>query len=209
MENTQNKQSKTLYFEGAGNVPRGEVENCRIRTAFTLDNGEKVYLEISGVEVTKHTAKSFQGYKNIAFIDHCFYIVGDRDEPSKFRIYRKDGRAVERQEHFEYTHENILQFVNGLGASFEKVVILPDLAGYRVHAGDGGYNYGDEFYYDTKRTAQAERIKQHFYKLEKERGAKYPCFSIWFENDVLKVRFFDGRGTLEIADVYAFDFSSK
>ena len=26
---------KTLYFEGAGCVPRNDVENCRIRTAFT------------------------------------------------------------------------------------------------------------------------------------------------------------------------------
>ena len=46
------EMTKTLYFEGAGCVPRGEVENCRIRAAFTNDNGEKNYLEMNGMEVS-------------------------------------------------------------------------------------------------------------------------------------------------------------
>lgn len=33
--------SKTLYFEGAGCISAGEVANCRIRTAFTNDDGKK------------------------------------------------------------------------------------------------------------------------------------------------------------------------
>lgn len=37
---------KTLYFEGAGGVPRSDLENCRIRTAFHLDDGMPLYLEI-------------------------------------------------------------------------------------------------------------------------------------------------------------------
>jgi len=37
---------KTLFFEGAGAVERGDVENCRIRTAFTTNDGKKVYLEL-------------------------------------------------------------------------------------------------------------------------------------------------------------------
>ena len=36
--------SKVLYFEGAGCVPCNDVENCRIRTAFTNNEGEKVYI---------------------------------------------------------------------------------------------------------------------------------------------------------------------
>ena len=56
--------SKTLYFEGAGCVPRGDLENCRIRTAFHLDNGKRVYLEISGFEAdSRYKGKyKFIGY---------------------------------------------------------------------------------------------------------------------------------------------------
>lgn len=198
---------KTLYFEGAGCVPRGDVENCRIRTAFSLDNGKKVYLEITGSEVTKRMAPRFQKFKNAAFIDHCHYIYASYDDENDHKVYRGYGTAVERTgNEFEYTHENILKFVNSLGASFDEVVILPDLAGYRVHGKGRTYNLGDEFYYDVQRTEQAEKIKKYYYDKEKEKGVRFPCFSIWFEDGVLKVRFFDGRGTTEIPDIYAFEF---
>lgn len=44
-----NKMSKILYFEGAGmeGTQKNDVENCRIRTAFTNDLGEKIYLEVT------------------------------------------------------------------------------------------------------------------------------------------------------------------
>lgn len=190
---------KTLYFEGAGCVPRGDLDNCRIRTAFTLDNGKKLYLEISGIEVTKGHSSRIKNFTNCAFVDHCHYIDGVGEEGETIR-------AEERATNFEYNRENLLKFVNGLGASFDYVVILPHLAGYRVHKDGGGYNYADEFKFDADRTEQAEKIERYFYDKEKERGVKFPCFSIWFENDILKVRFFDGRGQLEIADVYSFNF---
>jgi len=36
---TKITSNKPLFFEGAGCVERGELENCRIRTAFTNDKG--------------------------------------------------------------------------------------------------------------------------------------------------------------------------
>lgn len=202
---------KTLYFEGAGCVPRGDLENCRIRTAFHLDNGARVYLELFGTEVTKNMHKSFQQFKNAAFIDHCFYITGGKDDCNDSKVYRKDGTAVERSGNtFEYTRENLLAFVNGLGASFEAVEILPDLAGYRVHKGRGGYNFADEFVHDTERTEQAEKIKQYFYDFEKnELGKRYPNFSIYFENDILKVLLhYNGfNDVVEIPNVFEYDFN--
>ena len=205
---------KTLYFEGAGCVPRGDLENCRIRTAFTLDNGKKVYLEIMGVEVTKQTAAVYAGFTNVSYIDFCHYDTGDRDDCQKNRVYRGDGTTVERnaRSNFEYTRENLLKFVNSLGASFEAVEILPDLAGYRVHADNGGYNLADEFHYDRDRTAQAEKIKQYFYDFEKNvLGKKYPNFSIWFETDILKVLIHYNRynDIIEIEDVFKFNFDYK
>lgn len=188
---------KTLYFEGAGCVPRGDLENCRIRTAFTLDNGSKVYLEITGFEAGI--------LKNRAHVDHLHFITtADIDDDNWNRI------ALGRSKVFEYDRKSLLQFVNDLGASFDDVQILPDLAGYRVHGDNRKYNFADEFVYNVERTKQAEKIKQYFYDKEKESGKKYPCFSIWFpnveESETLNVRFFDGRGTMEIPDVFSFDF---
>ena len=160
---------KTLYFEGAGCVPCGEVENCRIRTAFRDADGRAIYLEITSIEVTKYTSKMYKHFRNVGFIDACFYI-DDEYEP------------IERGYAFEYTKANILQVVNSLGCSFDEVVILPNLAGYRVFR-DDGYNFGDEFVFDAERTARAEKIKDYFYAIEKAEGKKYPNLSLWVDDE--------------------------
>lgn len=184
---------KTLYFEGAGCVPRGDVPNCRIRTAFHLDDGAALYLEISGSEVTKHSPDHLKCYANAAHVDHCHYIFGD------------DGKGNSTHEtqnyyNFEYSMAGLLKFVNSLGASFDKVVVLPDLAGYRVHAGGGRCNFGDAFSYDAELTAKREAIHKAIYNMEKaEReadraagtkkfvhgpsGRVYPNFSLWVDEE--------------------------
>lgn len=168
---------KTLYFEGAGCVPCGEVENCRIRTAFHNDEGNPIYLEILGIEVTKHNRKTYPNIDFVGIIDHCFYILSD-DDCNKHSI-----RSLTHTT-FEYTKAEILRIVNSLGCSFDAVVILPDLAGYRVHKDGGGYCFGDEFIFDPVRTARAEEIHAHFHALEKSEGREYPNFSLWVdEND--------------------------
>lgn len=60
---------KTLYFEGAGCVPCNDVENCRIRTAFTNKEGKKIYIEfLSGY---KHTKKEMERL----FLNLIIYLV--------------------------------------------------------------------------------------------------------------------------------------
>jgi hypothetical protein len=139
---------KTLYFEGAGCVPRGEVSNCRIRTAFTNDKGKQIYLEIIGIEVTKHSPDCAKNYRYAGFVDTCLYITDSDDENN---IHPKNHR-------FEYTNQNILDFVNKeLHCSFDNIVILPDLAGYQVFADCGDYNFGDEFVYDAELTQDRQK----------------------------------------------------
>ena len=50
---------KVLYFEGAGwsgaDISKATIGNCRIRTAFHLDDGRAVYLEIIGNERGKYS----------------------------------------------------------------------------------------------------------------------------------------------------------
>ena len=169
-------KSKVLYFEGAGCVPRGEVENCRIRTAFTNRVGKKIYLELSGFEVTKSSPTAFHAYKNAAMVDHCFYITGDDDDCNKHS-------AGEWRSTFEYTKFNILSYVNSLNCSFDEVVILPDLAGYRVHKEGKEYNYGDTFEYNEELTKIRQAIYTYYYELEKGEGKKYPNFSLWVDKD--------------------------
>ena len=47
------RTKKILYFEGAGCISAGEVANCRIRTAFTNNDGKKIYIEFTSYTVTK------------------------------------------------------------------------------------------------------------------------------------------------------------
>jgi hypothetical protein len=205
---------KTLYFEGAGIVPRGDVENCRIRTAFTNKDGQPMYLEMTGfdrayrfVTDAKGDRKAIQIDGSFGWVDHCFYIKVE-DEEKAYLHFPKASPDVNYN--FLYSKAEILRFINEqLNGGFDEIVILPDLSGYRVHADDGGYNFGDAFVYNEERTKQAEKIREYFYEKEKERGVKFPCFSIWFDKNILKVRFFDGRGTLEIPDIFAFDFSEN
>lgn len=191
---------KTLFFEGAGwagaDISKATVGNCRIRTAFHLDNGSAVYLELTGCEVTKNTAARLGEFAPYAgFVDHAFYIDGLGDD-----LNYPIMDCEREHKNFRYDHDGILRFVNSLGASFDAIEVLPMLAGYHVHAEKGGYNYADEFEHDRELTDKREAIRQAIYDMEKAEleadrasGAKkfvhspsgkcYPNFSLWVDRD--------------------------
>lgn len=165
---------KTLYLEGAGCVPCGEVANCRIRTAFTNKDGEKIYIEITGREAAFN-----------AFVGHCTdcYIISD-NSISRLQCENKI---------FKYTYNGILNFINeNCNADFDKINVLDDLAGYRVFAGVKGsetlYNFGDTFAYDEsltkRRRAKVEELKAHFKQIFDQ---KYDNTSYYIEDNALTV----------------------
>lgn len=189
--------SKTLFFEGAGCVPRGEVANCRIRTAFTNDDGKKIYIEFTSYEVTKEDHKRYKRHFEyevgtvLGFCDACYYITDDPeiDDCNKSRL------PCERKKHFIYTYEGILKFVNeNCNASFDKIVVLDNLAGFRVHNDSGKhntlehYNFSDAFAYDEeltkKRIEKVADLKKHFTKIFNQR---YDNTSYYIENNALTV----------------------
>ena len=189
--------SKTLFFEGAGCVPRGEVANCRIRTAFTNNDGKKVYIEFISCTVTKEDHKKYRRYlsynigENLGFCDYCHYITDDPkiDDCNESRL------KCERSGTFPYTYEGILNFVNeNCNASFDEIVVLDNLAGYRVHNDSGRhntserYNFGDVFVYDEeltkKRIEKVAELKKHFTKIFNQR---YDNTSYYIENNALTV----------------------
>lgn len=190
------KQEKILYFEGAGCVPKNDVENCRIRTAFTNDKGERLYLEI-----TSNLDGSY------GCIDFCHY-ADEKIDAQGYPITEHHEQAGKR---IQYTKDSILKFVNEkLDCSFDKIVILNHFAGYYVHKDGGGYNMGDEFPYDEERTKQTEKISDYFYKYEKEiLGKRYPNFSIYWKDNKLNVLIHYNcyNHYITIDDVFKFDFN--
>lgn len=176
---------KILYFEGAGLFGCegcGDLNNPRIRTAFHLDDGTAVYLEI---------LRGCGVYTGMGFIDCCATIregvslgVGfDHELSREFNLIY--GRKPERIYIKAYTSAAILEFVNALGCSFDGVEVLPALAGYRVFVYDyvvkengdreyifkrGVYNYGDEFQPDADLIEAREALYKRIYDQEKARG---------------------------------------
>lgn len=124
-------------FEGAGCVPRGELENCRIRTAFTNDEGKRIYLEITGDEAGKHTPERLRVFECAAHVWHCFECTDEtpNHDCEAHRVLDPQGKPFERY-NFEYSRAGILEFVNKhLHCSFEDIAICDGFipGAYRVH----------------------------------------------------------------------------
>lgn len=195
--------TKTLYFEGAGCVPCNDVENCRIRTAFSNKEGKKIYIEfLSGYKHTKivygkngrklKTPKwvSEDGYLSC---DSCHYITDDPeiDDCNKSRLSCERNSEMEK---VKYTKENILAFINKYcNADFDEIVVLDNLAGYRVFADledpkkrdtFAMYNFGDVFNYDAdltrRRREKVEEMKKELCALFNQ---KYDNTSYWIDKD--------------------------
>lgn len=205
---------KVLYFEGAGwsgaDISKATIGNCRIRTAFHLDDGRAVYLEIIGSERSKYSPPCCQ-WQYTGFVDCCHYITDDKpnDDCNKHHVFllgKRRKKLLAEGQLFEYTEEAILKFVNDLGASFDAVKVVPDLGGFRVFPeehpckGPDGYNYGDEFQFDPEMTARREAVYDKVYDIEKDElmcdralGGKkfvhspgsvdYPNFSLWVDRE--------------------------
>lgn len=165
---------KTLYFESAGCAEYNGI-NCRIRTAFTNNDDKKIYIEfLCGHIPNKKTKTEY----HFLHCDYCHYITEDPEiddcNNSRLTCEGKDTREI------EYTKENILAFVNeNCNASFDKIVVLNNLAGFRVHSNSGRhntserYNFGDTFEYDEeltkKRILKVAELSKHFKQIFNQR----------------------------------------
>jgi len=172
---------KTLFFEGAGAVERGDVENCRIRTAFTTNDGKKVYLELWGVEVNERTPAKWKPYKNAGIVDYCYEITEDGER------YLID---VETRS-FEYSKLGILNFVNlYLDCSFTDIKILDEFDCYFVNKSDGGCNLIEDYTYNEKRSQAARKAFHDIdMSIRKRMGEKYSKIQlVAVKDDFIKVR---------------------
>lgn len=175
------KAIKTLWFEGAGCAERGDVSNCRIRTAFKNDKGERFYLELMGTEVHEKTIERFKVYQNAGFVDYCYQITED-DEKILADIERKN---------FEYSMEGILNFVNTeLGCSFDEIKIADNFYKYHVHAGGGRCNFMEDHTFDDDHAKAArDAFDRIDYKIREQLGEKYSKITLQsIEKDHITVR---------------------
>lgn len=121
--------------------------------------------------------------------DYCHYITDDPeiDDCNESVLECERNSKIEK---VKYTKENILNFVNKYcNADFDEIVILDDLAGFRVFS-DGkrdtfaGYNYGDEFNYNKelteKRIEKVGEMMKYFSKLFNQ---KYDNTSYYINNN--------------------------
>lgn len=181
---------KVLYFEGAGWADadiskKTDLENCRIRTVFTNNEGRKIYLELISYEKSI-SDKKINRYPEhqigdvIGFIDFCFYIDTESKDPCN-----ECTIEIERKVKFNYCKSDLLKLINEkLNCSFDDIITLNDLSGYRVHGDNRAYNMMENYIYEPKLIEKRKEIHKYFYKLEKSEGKKYPNFSLWVdEND--------------------------
>lgn len=186
-------EKRTLWFEGAGMFETGEpVGNCRLRTAFTNDDGISYYLEILG---TPHDEKWLKVYglddefspgECVGWADFAFRITAD---PGIDDCNESRHELVERHMHFRWTIPAILDLVNRwFGCSFDEARVAPEFSGYHVHAGRRtgtslDYNFGDEFELDEESTAKLEMLHDREAERQRERGVRYPCVSVYRDDE--------------------------
>lgn len=212
---------KVLYFEGLGwdkSETSGEVGNCRIATAFTLKNGKKVFLQATSwkpdktivkayndkVKAYNDKVKTFSQMKKLKydkcylFIDSLHYITDDIINDGVWKGFNIDDENENRIKFNndwsrEWTNADLLAFVNGLGADFDEVKCLPDLAGYQVfksgvskpqeNGNTKNYNYGDEFDYNAEQTERRiAKYKELYEKEKKLKDEEFPCVSFYVDS---------------------------
>lgn len=182
--------SKILWFEGAGMGGTGQpVGNCRIRTVFRNNAGTMYYLELNGLRYDSgqrkflEDAEEYMDEECIGWVDYCHEITDDPNiDDSCDRRH-----AIEREIHFHWTFEGILDLVNDrLGCSFEEIRIAPKFSGYTPFTGRrhgyGGiwadYNRGDQFVPDMEAVAKMRALYDRERARQVAEGERYPCVSV-------------------------------
>lgn len=143
--------ANVLYFEGAGMdfygeaIKQSDVGNFRIRTAFTNNDGKKIYIELGngarwGYKSTRSKKKTCIS-KWALHISHMHEITDGDDDENKNRISHDRQATVL----LDYSKEDITKWINeNLNCSFDTIEVLGDFYGYRVHGDNRTYNFMEE-----------------------------------------------------------------
>lgn len=189
------------YNESETEMQGSDVGNYRIRGTFHDKNNNLIFIEFgSGCKYAKNKLVSRIKLR----IDHQFNASQDWDE-NKSHI-KIDYQILDA---YNYTKKDILLYIQKqFGVKFDNLILIDrTICNY-----DYKQTAGDEFIPDEKAIKQAQKIKDYFYKFEKEQeGKKYPNFSIYYDNDILTVlKHYNGfNDIIQIKNIYDFDFNYK
>lgn len=114
--------NKTIKFEGAGwaeadTSKATDMQNCRVRTTFINDKGQKIYLEMGCVDNRKNLSM-YPMYKNMSIPWHINFLFYTKD---KSRHCSEDFSTCYKKTQ-EFTKENVLKLLNrNCNASFDNI----------------------------------------------------------------------------------------
>lgn len=179
-----------------------DIGNYRIRGTFHDKNNDLIFIEFgNGYE---RNSKGITTSKIKLRVDHQFNKTKSDDEnESHIKI------DYEKLKKYNYTKKDILKYINRkFGVKFDKLELIDTTI--------TNYNYnlipGDDFKPNLEEIKQAKKIKEYFYKFEKEKlGKKYPNFSTYYEENNFKVLLHYNcyNDVLTIKDLFKFDFNYK
>lgn len=163
-----------LYFEGAGwdyeVNEESDVCNYRIRTVFTNNEGEQIYIELGRANrpTGKNRKKDFEWALRI---DHLFNLA-DRANDG----YEMDKDYKEIRE-LNYTKADIVNWINkNLNCNFDTIQVLDMFYGYRVFADNGLYNLIEDTEINheraAKRRAAYNQVDMEYRRLLNEKYSK-------------------------------------
>lgn len=127
---------KVLKIEKAGCADYNRL-NCRMRTAFENDRGEKIYLEFHAGHVYY---KNNTQYNYIA-VSHVFRLDIEKDMNANYSKLISPFETSITQQKLEYTEENIIYILSLLGLNNVNIVYT-DYRDYAVHT-NNGYKLGN------------------------------------------------------------------
>lgn len=127
---------KVLKIEKAGCADYNGL-NCRMRTAFENDKGEKIYLEFHAGHVYY---KNNTQYNYIA-VSHVFRLDIERDMRANYSSLLSPFEGSITSQKLEYTEANILYILSLLGLNNVNIVYT-DYKDYAVHDSNG-YKLGN------------------------------------------------------------------
>lgn len=122
---------KVLKIEKAGCADYNGL-NCRMRTAFKNDKGEKIYFEFHAGHVYY---KNNTQYNYIA-VSHLFRLDIVEDMNANYSKQISPFETSITQKKLEYTEENILYILSCLGLNNVNIVYT-DYNEYAVHTNNG------------------------------------------------------------------------
>lgn len=189
-----------MDYKNEGEMKGSDVGNYRIRGTFHNKKGDLIFIEFGRGYERNNKGETISCIK--LHVDHQFNASKDWDENKSYIAIN-----WEDLKDYNYTKADILRYIKKkFGVKFDELELIDTCL--------CNYDYkkisGDEFEPNYEEIEQAKKIKEYFYKYEKNVEKKqYPNFSIYYDNDKLNVllHYNNYNDLIVIDDIMKYDFN--